>query len=59
MNGMGGIDRQIKIIAHDANALHMVGMVVSDKHVFHVGKLQPVVVKSLFQCPYSYSGVYY
>ena len=48
MNGMGCIDGQIKIIAHDAYTLHMVSVVMSDKHMFHVGNLQTVIVKSFF-----------
>ena len=58
MNSMCCINRQIKILTHDTNTFHMICVVVSNKHILHVGYFQPIIVKSFFKCPYSNTGIY-
>ena len=57
MNGLGGIDGQMEVVADAANALDMVGVVVCDEQMMNLRKAQPIVPEIFLQRAHSYAGI--
>jgi hypothetical protein len=59
MNGLRSIHRQMKLMAHTAHTLDVVGMVVSNEQKVNPTHRQTIVLSMLLQRAYTDTGVYH
>ena len=57
MNGLGGIYRQMKVVADTSHTLDMVGMIVCNEQMVHLRQVQTIVPEMPLQGAHTYTGI--